>query len=542
MSQNYASNADSVKDFVNNYTDEQIQGMEDMTSSANTQLSLKWRAEFDQAHAKALEEGTLAGESLGGLLGVKGLYKGATGGYKKLKDIYNKGKEVEKKAKELRDKLQGKKKKEGEEEDEDEFEGFGEDDLEDTDGKIPSNSKGDTGEEGDQDSSEKTPDFNDDDLTRGEARQQRGEDDDEDDFEDLGDDDFDPQGALSDLRKTLNEGDDAEGDLAGDLEDTAPTAEELGSLFTGLKGSVSAMRKKLQEETGDDDELGDDVGKDIDDFEDFSEGQLTDFLKKKGYFDDTEDEDESGDLDRQDLSEGDYDPLGALGKTSNLGETDMGGNPGGQTPSRPQLQEGDDPDASDTRGGDDADEFGDDAEQDLGELGDEGGAGVLNTYAGNIASRVAARGASIRNVTKSAYKYLTRYSDGSVKKGSEDADDDDEDKGDDVGDDLGDDLGTDLGADLGEEAGSLGLDLAIGAVPVLGEVAAVGFGLYEGFKSVFDIFDPSTPTPPKPKVIGSTISGGNPLNIGQDSGIASKLTSGIPTMDDVQDVSSSLSF
>ena len=225
MSQNYASNADSVKDFVNNYTDEQIQGMEDMTSSANTQLSLKWRAEFDQAHAKALEEGTLAGESLGGLLGVKGLYKGATGGYKKLKDIYNKGKEMEKKAKELRDKLRGKKKKTGEDEDEDEeFDGFGDededeefdgfgDDLEDTDGKIPSNSKGDTGEEGDQDSSEKTPDFNDDDeLTRGEDRQKGREDDDEDDFDDLGDDDFDPQGALGDLRKTLNEGDDAEGD------------------------------------------------------------------------------------------------------------------------------------------------------------------------------------------------------------------------------------------------------------------------------------------------------------------------------------------
>ena len=132
MSQNYASNADSVKDFVNNYTDEQIQGMEDMTSSANTQLSLKWRAEFDQAHAKALEEGTLAGESLGGLLGVKGLYKGATGGYKKLKDIYNKGKEMEKKAKELRDKLRGKKKKTGEgDEDEDEFDGFGDEEGED---------------------------------------------------------------------------------------------------------------------------------------------------------------------------------------------------------------------------------------------------------------------------------------------------------------------------------------------------------------------------------------------------------------------------
>ena len=323
------------------------------------------------------------------------------------------------------------------------------------------------------------------------------------------------------------------------------------------------MRKKLQEGANDaEDSLGDDAGKDIDDFEDFSDEQMSDFLKKKGFFDDDEDEDESGDLDRQNVSEGD---------TSNLGETDMGGNPGGQTPSRPQLQEGDDQNASDTRGrgddgefddnededkGEDDDEdfkgFGDDAEEDLGELGDEEGAGFLNTYAGNIASRVAARGASIRNATKGAYKYLTKYSDGSVKKGDEDADDDDDDKGDDEGDKgdkgedddedgLGDDLGDELGA-LGEDAGSFGLDLAIGAVPVLGEVAAIGFGLYEGFKSVFDIFDPSTPAPPKPKVIGATISGGNPLNIGQDSGMAEKLTSGIPTMDDVQDVSSSLSF
>lgn len=428
MSEFYSSNADSVKDFLNNYTDQQIEGMEDMSESLNNQLSLKWRAQFDQAHAKAVEEGQLSGELLGGLFGVKGLGKGIS----KLKDIYKKGKQLKDKAEDLKEKLTGEKKEESLD-----------DDLEDTDNKIPSNSKGNTEEEGDQDSSERTPDSVDEDTEKG---QEGGE---QERYDDLGDDDFDPEGALDKLRSSLGEG-------QGKAED-----------------------------------LGDSPS--LDDLENLSKEEMSKFVESKGG---TPVED-----DTEQLIGGDEDGVGArIGKIA----TDVG----------------------------------EDVTEDIGKQAE----GALTDYASDVTSQLASRASSIKQLAQSSLKTVTKYSDGSIKKGSEDAEDDAKDDAKEGGEDAEEDLGADLGVDTGEEAGLAIADSVLAAVPVVGEIAVVATGIYEGIKSFFDISDPDTPKPPKPKALGGVLSGGNPLNIGSDSGEASKLTSGIPTMDDVQDVSNSLSF
>ncbi len=449
MSEFYSTNADSVKDFMDNYTDKQIEGMEDMSSSLNNQLSLKWRAEFDQAHAKALEEGQVAGEALGGLLGVKGLYKGVTGGYKKLNDIYKKGKDLKKKAEDLKEKVTGKKE---EEQDLD-------DDLEDTDNKIPSNSKGNTEEEGDQDETETTPDTVDDDVDV--EKTQGGEGEDEGEFDDL--DDFDPQGALNKLKSTL--GEEGEGESLISEEAIGQASEQAQS--AGFKALEILNKSRI------------------------ARGEEPLQFPKRKIETEEEDQDETSDIGKEsELIGGDEDSVGARVGTEDIG-TDIGATEG-----------------------------------------------ALNQYASSIASRIASRGANIRQMAQSVFKTVTKYSDGSVKKGSEDADVDDED----VESTEAKTVGEEAVTDTAEEGASLGVDLALGAVPVVGEVALIGTGIYEGIKSLVDIFEPDTPSPPKPKAVGGVLSGGNPLNIGSDGGQASKLTSGIPTSSDVQDVSNSLSF
>ena len=457
MSEFYSSNADSVKDFLNNYTDQQIEGMEDMSESLNNQLSLKWRAQFDQAHAKAVEEGQLSGELLGGLLGVKGIGKGIG----KLRDIYKKGKALKDKAEDLKNKLTGEKK-------EDSLD----DDLEDTDNKIPSNSKGNTEEEGDQDTSERTPDSVDEDTGKG---QEGG---DQEEYDDLGDEDFDPQGALDKLKSSLGEeGEGAEGAGEGAGEGADSTID-----IDSLLSRIAAARARAQKALDDDDD------------------PTPNTENVSGKPPSTE-------------QEGDQDESSDLGRGSN--ETELIGG---------------DEDSVGARVGRLATDAGEDVETQA-----EGG---LSNYASDVTSQLASRASSIKQLAQSSFKTATKYSDGSVKKGSEDADD----EGGGEEEDVEEGLGEDLAEGLGEDA-SLGItDSVLAAVPVVGEAAIIGTGIYEGIKGLIDIFEPDTPSPPKPKALGGVLSGGNPLNIGSDSGEASKLTSGIPTMDDVQDVSNSLSF
>ena len=511
MSEFYSSNADSVKDFLNNYTDTQIEGMEDMSSSLNNQLSLKWRAEFDQAHAKALEEGQLAGEALGGLLGVKGLYKGVTGGYKKLNDIYKKGKAIQKKVKDLQEKVTGQKQ-------EDSLD----DDLEDTDNQIPSKAKGNTEEEGDQDETDKTPDTGGDDIERGEQRlKDLGEDDDED----LGDlDDFDPQGALDSIKQSYDVTAEVpqsqffknNPDIYQRLQDNPDLVESIG------KQQALRVGQNINQNITDDIpqskffKSNPDIYQKLQDNPDLVESIGEKQALRVAQKGTGEDEDETDTLGRQEEPTGETLTEGQL--VGQEGTTE-GARVVGQT--------------ADISTSDVTEDIGKVAEQDIGAT-----EGALNQYASSVASRIAARGANIRQMAQGAYKTVTKYATNTVQKGSEDAVDD----GEEAEGEEAEAEGEEVGAEAGEEAGTLGLDLAIGAVPVVGELATVGFGVYEGIKSLVDIFEPDTPKPPKPKALGGVLSGGNPLNIGSDGGQASKLTSGVPTMSDVQDVSNSLSF
>ena len=101
MSQAYASNAESVKDYLKDYTDEQINTMGEMVSSEQNMAMQEWRNKAEQIRAAkelTLEE---SGELLGGIVGVKGIGKGIS----KVKDLYKKGQEARKAAEELKNKV-----------------------------------------------------------------------------------------------------------------------------------------------------------------------------------------------------------------------------------------------------------------------------------------------------------------------------------------------------------------------------------------------------------------------------------------------------
>jgi len=161
-------------------------------------------------------------------------------------------------------------------------------------------------------------------------------------------------------------------------------------------------------------------------------------------------------------------------------------------------------------------------------------AGVdIGEYASKITSSLAKRGASIRQQASSVYK--------TVKKKV--LDEPEESGGGGGGDgDPEEDIGEDLGADLGDDVGSGLADVALGAIPVVGELAAVGAGIYGVVSGLEDLFGgSSSPPPPKTKTLGTTLAGGNPLTLG-DNNFANKLTTGIATHEDAQDMAGSLSF
>ena len=161
-------------------------------------------------------------------------------------------------------------------------------------------------------------------------------------------------------------------------------------------------------------------------------------------------------------------------------------------------------------------------------------AGVdVGEYASKITSSLAKRGASIRQQASSAYQTVK-------KKLTSEPEESGGGDGDGAEDGAEEDLGKAIGEDTGEEVGSALGDVALGAIPVVGEIAAVGAGIYGAIKGLEDLFGDS-PSAPKVKSVGTTLAGGNPLLLG-DSSFANKLTTGIATHDDAMDVSGSLSF
>ena len=162
----------------------------------------------------------------------------------------------------------------------------------------------------------------------------------------------------------------------------------------------------------------------------------------------------------------------------------------------------------------------------------------LGEYASKITSNLAKRGASIRQQASSAYqtvkKKITEEPEESGGGGGGDEGEDAE------GEEA--DAGEEVAETGGEEATSWIGDAVVGAIPVVGELVAVGGALYGIYDGIEDLFGgKSSPPPPKTETVGTTLAGGNPLNFG-DNSFANKLTTGIATHDDALDMAGSLSF
>ena len=163
-------------------------------------------------------------------------------------------------------------------------------------------------------------------------------------------------------------------------------------------------------------------------------------------------------------------------------------------------------------------------------------AGVdIGEYASKITSSLAKRGASIRQQASSAYQ--------TVKKKVLDEPEESGGGGGDEGEDGAEDgIEDTVAEDVGDDVGSGLADVALGAIPVVGELAAVGGAIYGIYSGLEDLFGSSSDSkPPKTKTLGTTLAGGNPLTLG-DNSFANKLTTGIATHEDAQDIAGSLSF
>jgi hypothetical protein len=162
-------------------------------------------------------------------------------------------------------------------------------------------------------------------------------------------------------------------------------------------------------------------------------------------------------------------------------------------------------------------------------------AGVdIGEYASKITASLAKRGASIRQTASSAYQTIKKKVLDEPEESKVGGGDDGEPEEDGIEDTVADETADDVGSGLA--------DVALGAIPVVGELAAVGgaiYGIYTGLEDLFG--GGSNSKPPKVKSVGTTLAGGNPLLLG-DSSFANKLTTGIATHDDAMDISGSLSF
>ena len=174
-------------------------------------------------------------------------------------------------------------------------------------------------------------------------------------------------------------------------------------------------------------------------------------------------------------------------------------------------------------------------QDDVDDIGDQ--AGSLNEYASKVASNWASRGANIRGKISSAYNTIKKKVIEEPEESGGDGGKGDDDEGEDGAED---DL-AETTAETGAEEGGLGIvgDVALGALGPIGEAVGIGYALYSGIEDLFG--GSSSPPPPKTKVLGTTLAGGNPLDLG-GGGMQNLLSSGISTTESVQDQAGSLSF
>jgi len=648
MSNVYASNADSVRDFLDNYNDEGIQSMEDMTDSVASLNNLKWKDKAEGLRAKAQHEAMKGGEVLGGLMGVKGL----KGGLQKIKSVYQKGKALKKNLGDLKDKaddalgdaknkvgdlgkeVQDRTKQVGGDQDEADRD-IG-NDVSVDEGSVPNvdTEAGDLGDDvlgdlsdtarstlndlftggsqssGYSDLAERYQNFrnnpvnNQDDA--GDTRNtdagdhnvfdnDTGEKDELDKALDDGEqggtlegrfripekvtakdgrlpaepdiDDLPPQGSKTFSNNQFDDPADepsykSSGEKIGGDQDLDTYSADVPDSYTretdvpqSTESSRSARRIKPADEV-------EKVGKEEDDVTDLGVGDKplyqprsmnTNIVQNERIRSTKYDLDQPELTDRPEFSdERDPDPILdykpstsssdnavsteadnpadapdiSLYPTEPTGDFTLTSNP---LFSRPDLQVESPAQDSNTLQTDSV------TSNQEGSQSTFRNAKLSNEDVGDSINDESGYGGDVENFVQQAKSKVQSIADqGSnmLKK---------------IGSSGGDDLADDVGSGLldtatagGEEAGLVGLDTIASAVPVLGEVALVGTGLYEGIKGLFDLFDPDSSKPPPVKTLGDVANGVNPLSFG--GGVSSRLSSAIPTADDVLDRSGMESF
>ena len=144
---------------------------------------------------------------------------------------------------------------------------------------------------------------------------------------------------------------------------------------------------------------------------------------------------------------------------------------------------------------------------------------------------MATRGANIRKIAESVYGKVKKTVTETPQESGGESKDDDEDGEEEDAEEVVEDAADDVGSGV--------LDVALGSVPVLGEAIGIGYALYSGIEDLFGGSD--SPAPPKTKTLGTTIAGGNPLDLGGDA-MGSMLATGINTTESAIDQAGSLSF
>ena len=465
MSEAYASNAEGVKDYLKNYTDEQINSVGEMVSNENNMAMNEWREKaeaFRSAKSLKLQE---SGETLGGIIGVKGIGKGIS----KVREIYKKGQEAKKTAQELAEKTKkalGKGKEATEKI---------KNDLEEQ--TKSSNQKAKEENEGEDDY---TPDVDEDPdaYYSTPPDEEEGEDSGSKNVDDGEGDTTDPIGETG-----------GEPDIVG--ETGGDSATDIDSVLSKIADARARAKKALDD---DDDEPTADPEDD------------------SGEPPSTEQEGQQGDTTAEPTADPDPAPTA---------------DPDPAPTADPDPEPTADPDPAPTTDPDPV-------ETSVDDIGDS--AGSLNEYASKVIGRIAQRGRNIRNAAEGTYKAVKKKI---TEKPDQDGDggggDDDENDG--AAEEE--EEGADLGVETGEEVGLGVADVVVGAIPVVGEIAAVGYAVGSFFEDLFG--GSSSPPPPKTKVVGTTLAGGNPLDMGGGQ-FSNALSSGVATTESAQDEAGSLSF
>ncbi len=627
----YASNADSVRDFMKNYNDEQIQGMEDMTDSVANLKDLSWKDTAEKVRSQAEGKAEEGGEILGSLLGVKGVGKGI----KKLKDIYNKGKALKNKVEDLKNKVSGTEEQDNgddvvEQTEQEKGDDVG-DDVLGQDALEDENTFQTAPYQDDLDTTEPTQDIGNDvaDADEGktatvdkEKETEGGEGAEGAEGTEGGEDaiDFDNLGDVSTdtLRNFFtNQGSSFRNKIANfrklrqsqEADDAGDTKPDLGEEGEGEKGVD--LDKIFDEATGGTEEgsfqlPADAIGSTKISAPRIGEGDVEDILSRPNQAQirqnietepQAETEGSGGNVFEEPQAsvggEQEFDLISNTAPTSYtepekmLRTTDTSYTPAdGSDLSSGGLQEGgggrtllsevkinpktldiDSPQPTQdigfnvkpvegvntpTSGATSEPTSGATSEPTSGDIGfnvdpvnstpypkagadvdvssdtttDIGGYGKdISSSLKNTADDIQQQGKNLTENIKGVYQKATGGSGGDGGGGGEEAED----------------LAETGAEDTGELGAEIGFDTAVSAIPVVGELAVVGTGLYEGIKGLLDLFGDDSKKPPPPKLIGGVASGGNPLSFG-GSNLSSKLASSIPTAENSLDSSGIMSF